>query len=194
MKYAYFFFLVVILFQGAFAEGTDDLLQYDDGLAGWFSFEGEYRGTWFNLDDFYLDSDASGFIVNYAEVWFFHVMSNPWDVSDYIGQITDGTPDSPGTVFFNEFKTAQNLSPNYFVPTVPCTTSTNFTVTAITLSGSGAPSMASDISPSPDPRSFYVDSGILTFWMEDYLIRVNGYPTPPLNLSRTTWASLKAIF
>lgn len=178
------------------ASGTDDLLQYDDGTADWFTFEGEYRGTWFNLEDFYPSLDATGFVVNYAEVWFFHVYTtHPWDTSEFIGEITDGTPDSPGTVFAHDTGTAFHLSPSYIYPMAPCTTSMNFTVTEIPqFSEIGAPSIASDISPATNPRSFTVTSGIINYWQYDFLVRINGYPIPPAELARTTWASLKATF
>jgi hypothetical protein len=186
-------FLVVV---SAAAQGTDDLLQYDDGIADWFTFEGGYRGTWFHLDDFYTDFDASKFVVNYAEIWFFHVYSNPWDTSDFIGEITDGTPYSPGTVLASDTGTASHMTPYYIYPAAPCTTGTDFTVTEIAaFSTIGAPSIASDISPATPPRSFTVTTpGVIDIWQYDFLVRVNGYPVPPDELTRTTWASLKATF
>ncbi len=189
--------LVFVLTSFTLASGTDDLLQYDDGTADWFSFEGEYRGTWFNLDDFYPSVDASGFVLNYAEIWFFHVYTHPWDTSDFIGEIRDGTPESPGTVFAHDTGTAVHLSASYIYPLAPCTTGTDFTVTEIVnfFSVIGAPSIASDVSPAVNPRSFTVSSpGIIDYWQYDFLVRVNGYPVPPVDLARTTWASLKATF
>lgn len=195
MKFIAFSASLLALTLTALASGTDDLLQYDDGTADWFTFEGEYRGTWFNLEDFYPAVDATGFVVNYAEVWFFHVSSQPWDASDFIGEITDGTPYSPGTVFAHDTGTALHLSPFYLYPMATCTTSTDFTVTEIPqFSEFGAPSIASDVSPALKPRSFTVTSSVIDFWQYDFLIRVNGYPVPPVELARTTWASLKATF
>ncbi|MCD4706413.1 MAG: hypothetical protein K8S62_01595 [Candidatus Sabulitectum sp.] len=196
MKFIAFSASLLALTLTALASGTDDLLQYDDGIADWFTFEGEYRGTWFNLEDFYPAVDATGFVVNYAEVWFFHVSTQPWDTSYFIGEITDGTPDSPGTVFAHDTGIATHLSPSYIYPMAPCTTSMNFTVTEIPQFSPflGAPSVASDLSPATKPRSFTVTSSVIDFWQYDFLIRVNGYPTPPVELARTTWASLKATF
>ncbi|MCK5130725.1 MAG: hypothetical protein KAR40_01060 [Candidatus Sabulitectum sp.] len=198
MKSFSFIACIFVLTISAWASGTDDLLQYDDGIADWFTFEGEYRGTWFNLEDFYPSLDATGFVLNYAEVWFFHVMNSnqEWDTSDFIGEITDGTPYSTGTIFAHDTGTAAHLSPSYIYPIAPCTTSMNFTVTEIPqFSRIGAPSIASDISPAAKPRSFTVTTpGVIDFWQYDFLIRVNGYPVPPVEFSRTTWASLKATF
>lgn len=188
--------LLLVLAPFTLASGTDDLLQYDDGTADWFSFEGNYRGTWFNLEDFYPPVDASAFVLEYAEIWFFHVYTHPWDTSDFTGEITDGTPDSPGTVFAHDSGTAVHLSPSYIYPLAPCTTGTHFTVTEIPeFSANGAPSIASDLSPAANPRSFSSTTpGIIDFWQYDFLVRVNGYPLPPVGLARTTWASLKATF
>jgi len=187
--------LILVLTSFSMASGTDDLLQYDDGTADWFSFEGEYRGTWFNLEDFYPTVDASGFVLNYAEIWFFHVYTHPWDTSDFTGEITDGTPYSPSTVFAHDTGTAFHLSPSYIYPMAPCTTGTDFTVTEIPdFSSYGAPSIASDVSPAANLRSFISTPGFIDFWQYDFLIRVNGYPLPPSGLARTTWASLKATF
>ncbi len=197
MRSFLFITCVIALTTLSWGSGTDDLLQYDDGVADWFTFEGEYRGTWFNLEDFYPVKDATGFVIEYAEVWFYHVYAtHPWDTSDFIGEITDGTPDSPGTVFAHDSGTAVHLSPSYIYPMSPCTSGTNFTVTEIPqFSAYGAPSMASDVSPAANPRSFTVTTpGIIDFWQYDFLIRVNGYPVPPVELARTTWASLKSTF
>lgn len=175
--------------------GTDDFLQYDDGTAEWLSFEGDYRGTWFHLDDFYADESISRFVLNYAEIWFFHVYALPWDTSDFIAEITDGPPQTPGDVFAHQNSTALHMSPTMVYPFAPCTTSTDFTVTELVLSSSGAPSVASDVSPSTVDRSFSVETpGVIDIWQFDFLIRVNGYPAPPVELTRTSWASVKAIF
>lgn len=176
--------------------GTDDILQYDDGTAEWFSFEGIYRGTWFHLDDFYTIEGASRFVLNYAEIWFFHVYSQPWDTSDFICEITDGTPDVPGTVFDHQNSIASHLNPSMIYPFAPCTTSADFTVTELPVfSTYGAPSVASDLSPTTVGRSFSVVSpGNIDIWQFDYLIRVNGYPVPPVELSRVSWAFLKTTF
>ncbi len=196
MRFPAFAASLLALTLTAAASGTDDLLQYDDGTAEWFTFEGEYRGTWFNLDDFYPAVDATGFVVNYAEIWFFHVLSQPWDTSDFVGEITDGTPYSPGIVFAHDTGTAVHLSPFYLYPVAPCTTNMNFTVTEIPqFSPIGAPSIASDLSPAIELRSFTVTNpGVIDFWQYDFLIRVNGFPIPPVKLERITWASLKSIF
>ncbi len=185
-------FLVAVSTAGP---GTDDFLQYDDGVADWFSFKGGYRGTWFHLDDFYPDLDASKFVVSYATIWFFHVYSNPWDTSEFIGEITDGTPYAPGTVLVSTTGTATHLAPSYIYPASPCTTGTDFTVTEIAaFSTNGSPSIASDISPAAPQRSFTVTTpGVIDIWQYDFLVRVNGYPAP-VELARTTWASLKATF
>jgi hypothetical protein len=197
MKLCVFSACVFLIAVSVSDPGTDDLLRYDDGVADWFTFIGGYRGTWFHLDDFYPDIDASKFVVNYAEIWFFHVYSSPWDTSQFIGEITDGTPYAPGTVLVSATGTAAHLAPSYIYPAAPCTTGTDFTVTEVTtaFSANGSPSIASDISPAGPQRSFTVTTpGTINIWQYDFLVRVNGSPTPPVELERSTWASLKAVF
>lgn len=187
--------MILLLLITALSSGTDDVLQYDDGVPCWYSFSGGYRGTWFNLEDFY-GTGVKGFVVDYAQLWFFHVATDPWDTSDFIGEITDGTPDMPGTVFASDSYVAVHQGAVDVFPFAPCTTGVNFTVTEVAaFSAYGAPSVYSDLSPSTSGRSFFADPpGGINLWTYDYIIRVYGFPVFESSLSRITWASLKSTF
>ena len=187
--------MIILLLVTLLTAGTDDVLQYDDGIPCWYSFSGVYRGTWFNLEDFYGPA-VKGYVVDYAQIWFFHVYSDPWDTSEFIGEITDGTPVMPGTVFASDSCVAVHQSAVDIFPFAPCTTGVDFTVTEIpAFSANGSPSVCSDLSPSAEGRSFFVTPpGDINIWTYDYLIRVYGYPVYESSLTRITWASLKSTF
>lgn len=187
--------MYLLLLVAALSAGTDDVLQYDDGAQAWFSSDGYYRGTWFNLHDFY-GPEVDGFVVEYAQIWFFHVYTSPWETSMFTGEITDGIPQMPGTVFASDTYVAAHLSAVDVFPFAPCTTSVDFTVTEIAaFSSDGSPSISSDLSPSVLGRSFSVTNpGMFDVWAYDYLIRVYGFPVVQSDLARLTWASLKTTF
>ena len=70
-------------------------LQYDDGSPYWLTWDGLYRGTWFDPSDFLPVSP--GFYCCSTEYWFYHHSSYPWDTSLFLAELWSGTPAGPLT-------------------------------------------------------------------------------------------------
>jgi hypothetical protein len=181
----------------AFCEGTDDGLQYDDGTAYWVAWAGDYRGVWFDVTDFYPETE--GFTVLYTEFWFYHVAGAPWDTSNFYSELWNGDVVSGPTARLNQtLVTATHYSPVHvnYSPTI-ATEDDFWAIVNTTLSYNGSPTSPSDGSPNPTIHSFISDDFVL--WEPydvggptDYLIRISGAFSGALETE--TWGSIKGLY
>jgi hypothetical protein len=92
--------------------GSDVVLQYDDGTAGWLTWGGLYRGVWFNAEDFAPGSQ--GFLLEFSEYWFYHHSSCPWDTDEFYAEIWSGDQNTgPGNLLDTQVATAVHYSPTH---------------------------------------------------------------------------------
>jgi len=173
-------------------ESNTDCLQYDDGTPGWITWGGVYRGVWFNVNDFY--PEAVGTLIYQSEFWFYHHASYPWDTCDVYLEVWNGDLAGPTTLLDRTLATATHYSP-VFVPYIPpLEAETEFCLLVNTELSAGCwPGIIGD--GTPGTHSFYGDD--FTVWepwgvMGDYFIRV--YIDANLELSQTSWGSLKLVF
>jgi hypothetical protein len=177
-------------------EGEWIIFQYDDGTANWLIWSGLYRGTWFNVQDFY--PGAPGANVDYLEFWFYHHASYPWDVSSFYAELYDGDAAGPTTQLNQTSVTATHYSPvhGHFGSTI--TVDQNFWGLVNTeMSAGGWPSILGDNTPNPTSHSFFSDDFIAWEpWIiggataNDYFLRVGEY----FGLHESTWGSIKTLF
>jgi hypothetical protein len=180
---------------------TDDLLQYDDGLATWLTWGGLYRGVLFDLADFY-EPVPGGFYVENVEFWFYHHSAYPWDTSDFYGEIWDGDAAEPGLLDAQAVLQASHYSAVNWSVTPPCSTAGQYfwVILNTSMSSGGWPALLGDGTPSTTgaSHSFYSDD--LMLWepwivsgdmASDYLIRVEGEPMDASVLETMTWGLVK---
>lgn len=169
------------------AEG--DWLRYDSGTPKWFSWDGAYRGVWFNTEDFV--PGMGGVDIGESEFWFFHDASYPWDTSDVYIEIWNGDAMAPVTQLDQTMLTAVHYAPVYAMYSTPVWVEANFWAIANTgMSAGGWPASLGD--EFPTGHSFYSDDNIIWEpWIGDYFTAV---VTCMGALSGTTWGSLKAAF
>jgi hypothetical protein len=174
---------------------TDDHLTYFDGTAWWLSWEGTYRGTWFNTEDFY--GYPTTFLLSEMEMWFYHHSSYPWDTSDVYFEVYNGDQMAPVTQLDQTMVTAthyQAVLLEYY-PGIVC--EQNFWLIANTeLSSGGWPAVLGDNTPNTTDHSFASDDFIV--W-EPWIIQgptANDYwiQCTSLALEVTTWGAVKALF
>lgn len=183
-------FLLIPVF-AAFASGIT-VLQYDDGIATWFSFDGMYRGVSFDLADF--DPDASGFSLGYVEYWFFDPGLPPWDTAQFTAEVWSGPISGPQELIYSDLVVAVHFSPVYLEIGVPLVTGTDFWCIVNTeFSSYGSPSLLGDVEPDAG-RSFHADEvSAWTPWDKgDYMVRAAGDFAYSMNAG--TWASIKNLF
>ena len=83
-------------------QGSGEWLVYDNGTATWTTWDGMYRGVWFNLYDF-----VPGWMsckISEAELWFYHHVSHPWDTSEFIMELWNGVSTGPEIFLFDTTK------------------------------------------------------------------------------------------
>ncbi|PIE52728.1 hypothetical protein CSA37_04725 [Candidatus Fermentibacteria bacterium] len=183
---------------GPVGNGDGDWLNYDDGSPKWLTWGGKYRGTWFNVQDFF-PSETNGWLEQ-SRLWFYHHASYPWDTSDFYVEIWNGDVSSPMTQLDQQTATALHYAPVY-VDYSHLDVEQNFWCLANTeLSSGGWPSILGD-GQNPDPsgidHSYFSDDFIVWEpWNINgacfYFIAVNW--NEPNALDNTTWGSLKATF
>ena len=168
------------------ARGT--ILKYDDGTPVWSSWDGIYRGVWFNLEDFGF---YTTFPVDETEFWFYHSTEHPWDISDVYIELWNGDATHPITQLSQDLVTAVSYAPVCTVYPSPIIVQNNFWLLANTeFSSGGWPALLSD--STPGTHSFY--SGNFIMWepwtLGDFIVSVESY----LSLEASTWAGMKVIF
>jgi len=180
--------------------GTDDLLQYDDGLAVWVTWGGLYRGVLFDLADFY-DPVPAGFCIEQVDFWFYHASYYPWDTSDFYGEIWSGDGVGPDILEAQaQLIASHNSAVEWFIAP-PCTVGQQFWVLVGTdFSSGGWPALLGDNTPSTtgSSHSFYSDDFLVWEpWIitgdtsSDYFIRVEGEPVDSQMLESMTWGLVK---
>ncbi len=177
--------------------GSEGLLQYDDGTAWWTTWDGKYRGVWFDLADF----GGSCCEIDYLEFWFYH---GPWycyDTFSFYAELWSSTGGLPETELDQTSVAGIHLAPCFSFYDPPIHVEGGFWgVINTEMSSGGWPNNIGDNSPRPAAHSFssddFVDWEPWVVWgMEmstDYFTRagVSGIS----GLEQTTWGAIKAIF
>ncbi len=198
-------YLALIIVSAAFAgnipinpgPADDDgiWLKYHDGTPAWCSWDGVYRGVWFNVWDFY-----PGATVNFVEqtaFWFYHHVSYPWDTSDVYVEVWNGDAQGPVVQLEQTMVTAVHYAPVYVEHFPELIVEADFWPLVNTeLSAGGWPSVPGDGGQSGSAHSFYSNdfinwqpwnpAGICNYFMAvDWV----GW-----RLEGTTWGSIKSSF
>jgi hypothetical protein len=174
-------------------------LQYDDGTAHWLTWQGTYRGVWFNVEDFI--PGATCFPVEAAELWFYHHSNYSWDTSDTIIELWNGDYASgPDTLLSSSQITAVHFAPVYAEYEPAITADADFWCIQNTeLSSGGWPSILGDNMQGTVNHSFLSDDFIIWEPWEvsggvcNYFIRITD-DWDPTSLERTTWGEVKTSF
>lgn len=164
-------------------------LSYDDGSAGWLSWNGQWRGVWFNTTDFGIPGPWPA---ENSEYWFYHHSSYPWDTSSFYSEIYNGDSSGPAAQLDQTSVTATHYGAVYACYASPIVCEEQFWILENSeMSGGGWPSILSDSSPPPVCHSFYGGPGGWMPWtLGDFFIRSNGGGS----LACATWAEIKTLF
>jgi len=193
----------VKLDQPVFLPQTDDLLQYDDGIALWLTWGGLYRGVLFDLADFYQPA-PSGFAIQGVEFWFYQHPAYPWDTAQFVAEIWNGDETGPTDLLDQAVLEAAHLSGSDWMVSPPDTVGQTFWIILNTsFSSGGWPSLLGDGTPGTtgSSHSFFSDDRIVWEpWIIggdtacDYFIRVEGEPLDSSVLESLTWGLVKGSF
>lgn len=179
-------------------QGQDwEWITYCNGTPAWVSWGGTYRGTWFDLEDFW--PGAQGGFVSQANVWFYHSPSNPWDTSQISLELWTGGSQGPSSMVTSETMTAAHMIPCPMIFDPPISVPNQFwCVFSTEMSAGGWPSMLVDNASEPIPHSFFSDD--LVIWepwsagggYANYFIYL--LMEVDSALERMSWAGLKTVF
>ena len=180
-----------------FIGGSDGYLSYDDGTSWWLTWDGLYRGVWFDLEDF--DPLGQQFHAYYTEYWFYHHSSYPWDTSSFYAELWNGSVISPATMLDQTSIMAVHNAPAYAYYSPGILTEYEFWCLANTsMSSGGWPSLLGDNTPHDPSHSFYSDDFIIWEpWIiqgpmsNDYIVRALGSLG---DLASESWGSIKGMF
>jgi len=130
--------------QDPVSTGTDQLLQYDDGVSHWIWPGVSYYGTWFDVTDFM--PDASGFECESTEWWHYENPYNPWDTDQIVLELWSGDVSGPVTLLASDSVTALHNAPVYVNYPSALATGSDFWMVANTtvFSSVGAPHVLYD--------------------------------------------------
>ena len=174
--------------------GTDDQLTYFNGSPQWVSWDGVYRGTWFNTEDFVAGSPGFGVID--VEYWFYESPNaDPWDTDNFYSEVWNGGQSGPQVRLAQSIATASHYAPCFHCFDPSLGVEQNFWALINTeMSVGGWPSILGDDStPGDAGHSFYLDGVALEIWeLGEYYIGVSGWPN--YSLGAITWGSLKALY
>ncbi|MCD6587910.1 MAG: hypothetical protein J7K88_05115 [Candidatus Fermentibacteraceae bacterium] len=179
--------------------GSSDqqLFHYDDGTASWLTWSGQWRGVWFDLDDF--SGFGNSLICDYTQFWFYHHSSYGWDTSLFYAELWTGESVSPSQLLSQDFVVATHYSANYAVydPPIDCGNSLWVFVNTAFSSGGWPASLGDGTEQPTENHSFFSnDFELWEPWIvdgtnaNDFLIRVHG---SFLSLEASTWAGIKTI-
>ena len=178
--------------------GTDFLLQYDDGSAYWLTWDGLYRGVWFDLWDFMPYWDETNIAA--SEWWFYHHGSYPWDASSFLAEIWTDSSQVPATQLASTSVTALHYAPCFAYYPWPDWLEIGRLTWAIEnteMSSGGWPSVLGENTPQYADHSFYSDDFVVWEpWVtqgptaNDYFIRLDYEGS----LQSRTWGSIKTLF
>jgi hypothetical protein len=160
----------------------DDILSYDDGSAYWLVWDGVYRGTWFDLTEFW--PPATHLYCYYTEYWFYHHSSHPWDTSSFYAELWNGDAACPQTRG-PHFHDGPALRPRTCrLQPIHRNESNFWAIINTTMSDGGWPSLLADNTPNSTAHSFCSDDFIL--W--------ESWPEFQQSLQRSSWAGIKGLF
>ena len=176
---------------------SGEWLRYDDGSAAWVAWQGQFRGVWFNLEDF-VPGWSCGVDIERTEMWFYHESTYGWDTADFYCEIWNGENTGPSVRIDQVRLTAVHYAPVYAEYAIPLAVDNNFWAVVNTeFSSGGWPSSISDGQNSSVAHSFHSDS-FLSWepWttpdgLSNYFISVL---PQEWSLDAVTWGSLKAAF
>ncbi len=169
-----------------------DYLQYDDGSAYWYIWDGQWRGVWFNTDDFI--PGMMGFDLSFSEYWFYHHAIYPWDVSDFYAEVWNGDYMTPTVLLDQTQVTAIHYAPCFANYNPQLEAEKDFWGLVNTeMSSGGWPAILGDNTPPSVDHSYYSDDFFVwePWGMGDYFVRVGNFPSA---LDNVTWGGIKAIF
>ncbi len=167
------------------------ILQYDDGTPGSVAWNGSYRGTWFDVEDFWPYGDD--FELTQVEYWFYQSPnSDPWDTAQFYSEIWNGGQQGPQGLLAFGVLIALHYSPVYHTFSTALDVQQNFwAITNTTLSAGGWPSNLADGAPFSPPHSYVNTGSGFVPYDGDFFIRAHGGVQA---LNGTTWGALKALF
>jgi len=166
-----------------------EVLQYDDGTAGWITWGGTYRGVWFNTQDF--NPSSIGFALEQMEYWFYN---SGWTTDQFYSEIWNG--DDTGPVpprLVQKIVVAIHYAPCYHIFNPPLDVEQNFWGVVNTKRSTGGwPSILGD--NTPEEHSFFSDDMITwePWELGDYFIRAHGEFASSFDAG--SWGSIKALF
>jgi hypothetical protein len=185
---------IMVLLAITAASAVSDYLQYDDGSANWLTWGGTYRAVWFNAEDF--TPGAQGLLLDFAEFWFYHHSSYPWDTDEFLAEVWMGDQvTGPYAYLSQKFATAVHYSPSYvfYDPPLEITEPDWWQIINTELSSGGWPSHIGDASPPVVPHSYtHVGFSWVPCYTSDFFIRASGSLTT--SLENGTWGSIKSMF
>jgi len=174
---------------------NNEWLKYDDGTSNWLTWDGTYRGVWFNIEDFI--PGANSWTVGTVETWFYHHSSYPWDTSEFLCEVWNGDASGPATLLGQVQSTAVHNSAVYTNFDPQLTTQGNFwCITNTEISSGGWPSNLSDNMQGSVNHSFLSDDSVIWEPWEmfggacNYFIR----NTFDWELAPCSWGSIKSVF
>jgi len=178
-----------------------DGMTYFDGTPWWLSWDGLYRGTWFNAAEFY--GYPTSYYIQESEMWFYHHSSYPWDTSEVWFHVYNGDQMAPVDELDQTQTTAAHCSAVEVVydPGISC--EQNFWVIANTeMSGGGWPSLIGDNTANywGEDHSFYSEDFIVWEpWViqgpvsNDYWMATEPEPWNP-GFQSATWGAVKTLY
>jgi hypothetical protein len=174
-------------------ERDGDWLVYDNGTPEWLSWDGTYRGVWFNIEDFI--PGGCGYTVQIGEFWFYHHASYPWDTGDVVLELWNGEVDGPEVFLALDTVTALHYAPVYALFWPPLTDTEFWALVNTEMSAGGWPSILGDGAQGTVYHSFFSDDfivwepwdigGACNYFIAVYIGN---------SLAETTWAGIKAVF
>ena len=180
-------------------------LSYNNGLEYWLCWEHQYRGVWFNLDDF-IPGSSPGMELEQTEIWFYHSTSYPWDTSETYIEFWNGNSTGPVDFLERETVTASSYGP-VFLDHSPdwIAVDVQFWIIQNTqLSSGGWPSLVADNSNQSCTHSMISPEMIVwipftpqgSFMQPEFFIStIIEYPwAHGWDLRPLSWASLKSVF
>jgi hypothetical protein len=174
------------------------LYYYDDGTPNWLSWSGQWRGVWFEMEDF--GGAGNSLICDYSEFWFYHHASYGWDTALFYAELWSGGISGPETDISLTTVVAQHYTACLAYNDPPVDVGSSFWVLdESAFSSGGWPCILGDGSPQEsENHSFFSDDfEIWEPWIidgayaNDYLIRAHG---SFLGLDESTWGAIKTLF
>jgi len=92
-----------------YSSSKGDWIGYDNGTPNWLCWEHQYRGVWFNVEDFFPGVPVME--LEQTELWFYHQASYPWDTSETYIEFWNGTASGP-----EEFLEQLTVTASHYTP------------------------------------------------------------------------------